>query len=143
KGSALAVHERSDAEAAVALAAELADLCSRLAPGWVCLPGRHVVEIKPIGIDKGVGLESLISCRPFDGSFPVAIGDDVTDLDMFAATERLGGLTVAVGPRIAGSGRMELDSPSAVLRLLRRWSESGGVDSVHAVETLIRDAAQS
>ncbi|MCY7387903.1 MAG: trehalose-phosphatase [Burkholderiales bacterium] len=141
KGSAIAVHERGTEAAAVSLAEALNDLCARLASGWHCLPGRRVVEIKPIGVDKGTGLESAMRQPPFSGTRPVVIGDDITDLDMFAAATRLGGLTMAVGDRITDDAHLHLQSPAAVLRFLDCWSTSDKADNLADIEALAHEVA--
>lgn len=141
KGSAIAVHERGgDALMAIALTDALQALCVRFAPGWQCLSGRRVVEIKPAGIDKGKGIAWLMQQPPFAGAMPVALGDDITDLDMFAAVMDRGGLTLAVGGRIAGDGHLHLRSPAAVLRFLEAWSASTAVETRADVEALARQA---
>lgn len=140
KGSAIAVHERGDGLMAIALADALQALCCRFAPGWQCLSGRRVVEIKPAGIDKGKGIAWLMQQPPFAGAMPVALGDDITDLDMFAAVMDCGGLALAVGERIAGDGHLHLRSPAAVLRFLEAWSASTAVETRADVEALARQA---
>ncbi|MBL8519177.1 MAG: trehalose-phosphatase [Betaproteobacteria bacterium] len=141
KGSAIAVHERGDIAAADALADALAALCARRGPGWHCLPGHRVVEIKPSEVNKGTGLESVMRNPQFAGTLPLVVGDDVTDLDMFAAGTRFGGMTVAVGDRITRNGNLHLRSPVNVLRFLKRWSESNRAESMADVEALVREAA--
>jgi trehalose 6-phosphate phosphatase len=143
KGSALAIHERGDATAAAVLASALGALCTRLPHGWHCLPGHRVVEIKPAGVNKGTGLESVMRQPPFAGTLPVVVGDDITDLDMFAAGTHLGGLTVAVGDRITADGHLHLRSPVEVLRFLKRWSESNCDETIAAVEALVRQASKA
>lgn len=142
KGSAIAVHERDggDVLRAIALTDALQAQCVRFAPGWQCLSGRRVVEIKPAGIDKGKGTDWLMQQPPFAGALPVALGDDITDLDMFAAVMDYGGLTLAVGERIAGDGHLHLRSPAAVLRFLSAWSASSAVQTLADVEALARQA---
>ena len=140
KGSAIAVHERGDAAMARALFEQLRAVCERHGPGWQCLPGRRVVEIKPTGVDKGTGIEWLMQQAAFTITSPVAVGDDITDLDMFDAATRFGGLTVAVGERIAEDGHVHLHSPAAVLRFLEKWSTSSGDESLADVEALARQA---
>lgn len=142
KGSAVAVHERGDTVAAAVLAEELQALCARLAPGWQCLHGRRVVEIKPKSVGKGTGTEWLMQQPPFAGTLPVAVGDDFTDLDMFKTTTRFDGLTVAVGDRITEGGNVHLRSPAAVLRFLEVWSTSESVDDLAGVRALARQAGR-
>jgi trehalose 6-phosphate phosphatase len=56
---------------------------------------------------------------PFCGTLPIAFGDDLTDLDMFEAIRRHAGVAVAVGPRIAGSGDLQVDAPEESIALLQ------------------------
>jgi trehalose 6-phosphate phosphatase len=60
------------------------------------LAGAMVWEIKPRGADKGTAVAALMAQAPFAGRTPVYIGDDVTDLDGFAAARALGGLGLQV-----------------------------------------------
>jgi len=118
KGAAVAVHHRLPAPAMQALLRELAAACRRHGPDWTVLRGRQVVEVKPRGATKGHGVDALMAAAPLAGSLPVAFGDDLTDLDMFHAIRRHSGIAVAVGPRIAGSGDLQLDTPDESLALL-------------------------
>lgn len=140
KGSAIAVHDRSHPVVSAELAESLQALCAGLAPEWHCLSGNRVVEVKPVGIDKGSGVDWLMRVPPFTNSIPVAIGDDFTDLDMFAAVRAYGGLTVAVGERIAGDGQVHLHSPAAVLRLLESWATLVVDDGLANIAALARQA---
>lgn len=138
KGSAIAAHDRSHPGVTSELAEAMRAICLRLAPEWQCLSGNKVVEVKPVGIDKGTGVDWLMQVPPFADSLPVAIGDDFTDLDMFAAVHSYGGLTVAVGERIAGDGHVHLHSPAAVLRLLEAWAALTVVRGLANIEALAR-----
>lgn len=124
KGAAVAVHHRLAAPAMQALRRDLQLACGRHAPGWTVLRGRQVLEVKPDGTTKASGVDRLMAEPPFAGSLPVAFGDDVTDLDMFDAIRRHGGTAVAVGPRIAGSGDLQLDTPDECLALLAELREA-------------------
>ena len=121
KGIAIAVHGRSETTLTRALADELATVCRQLCPGWHCIRGRRVIEIKPLAVDKGTGLNWLMSQMPFVETVPVVMGDDITDLDMFAAAKLLGGLTISIGERIVGYGDCHLRSPNAVIKLIEKW----------------------
>lgn len=121
KGIAIAVHGRREATLTRALADELAKICRQLCPGWHCIRGRRVIEIKPLAVDKGTGLNWLMSQVPFVETVPVVMGDDITDLDMFAAAKLLGGLTISIGERIVGYGDCHLRSPNAVIQLIEKW----------------------
>ena len=121
KSVAIAVHGRSETSLTRILADELATTCNQLIPGWHCIRGRRVLEIKPLAVDKGTGLNWLMAQLPFVETMPVVIGDDITDLDMFAAANRRGGLTISVGERIVGYGDCHLRSPRAVIQLIEKW----------------------
>ena len=70
----------------------------RFTPGTVgVLLGEKVVEFRPAGIHKGLIVTRLLKAeRP--GAMFVAVGDDATDEDMFAALPP-DGVSVHVGPR--------------------------------------------
>jgi trehalose 6-phosphate synthase/phosphatase len=65
------------------------------------LRGEKVVEIRPAGIHKGLIVTRLLAETAPD-ALVVAVGDDVTDEDMFAAVPAPG-LTVHVGPRTSNA----------------------------------------
>lgn len=85
---------------------------ARLAPaaprGWEVHAGNLVVELRPAGFDKGRIVPAL---RALSGKVAAALGDDLTDEDMFRALAP-GELGVLVGParpsaagyRLAGVG---------------------------------------
>jgi trehalose 6-phosphate synthase/phosphatase len=60
------------------------------------LPGNKVVEVKPHGIHKGLVLERLGA--EAEGAVMLAMGDDQTDEDLFAALPETG-VAVHVGPK--------------------------------------------
>jgi trehalose 6-phosphate synthase/phosphatase len=99
KGAGIAWHYRRADPAlgrtrARALQRELSRLL-RWAPADV-LAGSHVVEVLARGIHKGRLIPSLIGRLPA-GALLVAIGDDRTDEDLFAALPP-GSLAIHVGP---------------------------------------------
>ncbi len=129
KSLAIAVHHRLPAPAMQALRGALLGACAEHAPDWTVLRGRRVLELKPAHANKGRGVDALMLGPPFRDSWPVAFGDDVTDLDMFDAVRRHGGTAIAVGPRIAGSGDLGVDGPEtslALLRAIRAAMDAGG-----------------
>jgi len=97
KGLALAVHYRQ----APALAGSLHRLLRRLIEAadepLQLQKGKRVVEVKPMGFDKGTAIEEYLAEPPFQGRLPVFIGDDATDEHGFAVVNRLRGLSVKVG----------------------------------------------
>jgi trehalose 6-phosphate phosphatase len=58
---------------------------------------------------------------PFQGRVPIFIGDDVTDYGGFDAVRRLGGLAIAVGPRV--TSEWWLPGPAAVHAWLEQLAE--------------------
>jgi trehalose 6-phosphate phosphatase len=130
KGVAVALHYRQ--------APELADYVRQVAedavhdhPGYGLVAGKMVAEIKPNGADKGTALAAFMRAPPFAGRRPVFVGDDVTDEDGFAAANRLGGLSVLVGPPRDSTARFRLPDIQACRVWLAaaagtRWAASMG-----------------
>jgi trehalose 6-phosphate phosphatase len=121
KTFAIAVHFDGDALLATQLLITCRELLALHQPDWHCMRGRNVIELKPATIDKGVGLRQMMSVAPFTNSTPIAIGDDTTDLDLFAAARSLGGIAVSVGERIVGQADYHLVSPTLVRDFLAEW----------------------
>lgn len=117
KGRAVAVHYRQAPEMEIPVRV-LMNAIAPSVPGWTLQPGKFVVELRPVGQDKGSALKFFMERNPFAGRLPLAIGDDVTDEAMFAAANAVGGFSVRVGNT--------LNSSSACGRVatpdeLRRW----------------------
>ncbi len=81
------------------------------------LPGDKVVEVRPRGVNKGRVVGAAVGAAPA-GAFVVALGDDRTDEDMFAALPE-GSLAIHVGSRPTGAG-LRIPDPAAVRALLAR-----------------------
>jgi len=88
KGALLAVHYRR-AEGPSAREAILEALGrSQAAQRFRVQEGRMVIELRPpLDADKGTALEMLVGRLGLEGA--ICLGDDVTDIDMFAAMRRL------------------------------------------------------
>jgi len=69
--------------------------------GFTILHGKKVLELKPLGVDKGVAIRAFMAKPPFAGRQPVFAGDDRTDAHGFAVLEEFGGGGIAVGARFA------------------------------------------
>ncbi|HEX2883718.1 MAG TPA: trehalose-phosphatase [Candidatus Limnocylindria bacterium] len=102
KGISASVHYRGAPDPGAARAAILDALGDAVAHGIELRHGRMIVELRPTGLgDKGSATRAIIERFGLRGA--VVMGDDLTDLDMFAAvTEarragRLRGVVVAVG----------------------------------------------
>ncbi len=63
-----------------------------------------MVEIKPLGIDKGAAIGAFMQEAPFIGRIPVFIGDDLTDEKGFLAVNALNGISVKVGEGASQAG---------------------------------------
>jgi trehalose 6-phosphate synthase/phosphatase len=87
-------NERLGSREAARLIRELAPLAER--QGLEILPGNKVVEIRPRSVNKGRIVASLLDELPAKGVV-VAMGDDRTDEDLFAALPA-DGIAIHVGP---------------------------------------------
>ena len=81
------------------------------------LLGSKVIEVRPRGVHKGRVVPKILAGAPM-GAAIVAIGDDRTDEDIFAATPPTA-LTIHVGAD-SSRARYRLADPAAVRLLLRR-----------------------
>lgn len=116
KGSALAVHFRGAPQLASGLAWMLEQLVRDLGDRFHLQGGACVLELKLRGPSKADAIDAFLGEAPFLGRTPLFAGDDLTDLDGFAAVERAGGLSIAVGDRVRG--RLQLASPAALRSFL-------------------------
>lgn len=120
KGLSLAMHYRR--------APRLAGYAHRLVRSLLAGTGRHyavqtgkrVVELKPVGRDKGGAVLEFMREEPFRGRTPVFVGDDVTDEFGFAAVNQLHGHSVKVG-----TGRTTARWRLRDVRAVREWLERG------------------
>jgi trehalose 6-phosphate phosphatase len=124
KRSSLAVHFRERPELAGTVQRRLEEVVSLIGDGFRIQESVLVREIVPAVAHKGHAVEAFLAEPAFAGRMPVFVGDDVTDLDAFAAVERHGGRAVAVGARLPASWR--LPSPSAVIDWLELLADSEG-----------------
>lgn len=99
-------------EAALACAADVA-----ASLGLVVQPGNMMVELRPIGADKGDAVRLLMQAAPMAGGKPVFIGDDLTDEAGFGAAMALNGDGILVGGPRPSAARFRLADPAAV----RQW----------------------
>ncbi len=115
KGAALALHYRgAPDEGAVERA--LSELSRDLPPGVVALWGKRVLELRPAAASKGA--VALEVARRHPHCTPVAIGDDRTDEEMFAALPHA--VTIKVGPGPT-SARYRLGGVEEVVRYLKQY----------------------
>ena len=115
KGRTLAVHFRMAPLAEMNVRRAVAAAARPLTPHFHVQEGKMVLEIKPSEFSKATAVREFMQEPPFSGRTPVFVGDDLTDQAGFRMVESLGGISIAVGHRIAGQFRLE--NPAAV----RRW----------------------
>jgi len=121
KGLSLALHYRR--------APRLGGYAHRLARSMLPVVGRrfciqrgkYVVEMRPAGKNKGVGVLEFMKEAPFRGRIPVFVGDDATDEYGFATVNELGGHSIKVGPGRTAA-RWRLRNVKAVEQWLRSIS---------------------
>jgi len=81
------------------------------------LSGKAVLELRPVGADKGVALDRISATTP--GTLPLVVGDDVTDEDAFEVARTLGGRGVLVATEDRDSAATDrVADPDAVVALL-------------------------
>jgi trehalose 6-phosphate phosphatase len=120
KGRAVALHYRQAASLQDMLQQEVHALARRHGGDELQVqPGAYVLELKPSGITKAHAIEAFMREAPFVGRTPLFAGDDLTDLHGFAAVERLGGTSIAVGPRV--SAMVETATPFELRGLLEEF----------------------
>jgi trehalose-phosphatase len=129
KGASLSVHVRMVREAEKA--AVLDGVQSAARPFLDILNvrmGKEVVDITPLGWDKGNAvrwlLDRIIPTLPGASAVPVCIGDDATDEDAFRAVNGRG-VTVVVGERARSSARYYLNDTASVRRFLQKTLDLG------------------
>ena len=76
--------------------------------------GKMVAELMPSGFHKGAAVETLMYEAPFVESYPVFIGDDITDEDGFSAARSMGGFGVLVGQSRPTAAQYRLEDTRAV-----------------------------
>lgn len=113
KGAALALHWRGNPAARLALSA-LADAALPGLCDYRLQRGDHVVELRPIGDDKGMAVAAMLDDAPFKGRHPVFVGDDHSDEHGFDAVREHGGFAVLVGDRTPSAARYRLADCKAV-----------------------------
>ncbi len=123
KGYSLALHYRLAPDKGPAVLAAVGAICAGAANEAVeILPGKLVVDIKPVGINKGSAVSELMQTPPFRGRKPIYIGDDTTDVPVFRIIPKFAGQAYSVGG-IAAEVDGHFDRPEAVRRWLARVAD--------------------
>lgn len=124
KDGAVALHFRQapELEGAAHLAMQEALLDH---PQFTVVPGKMVLEARPVGYDKGAALRAFMQEEPFVGRTPIFIGDDRTDEDAFRAAQDLGGVGIKLGPGET-IARMRIADVASVHALLQGLGDIAG-----------------
>lgn len=132
KGLSATVHFRNAPDPAAAAARVREALEGAAIPVISLRPGRMSLELRPEGAgDKGTAVTAVAERHGLRGL--VVMGDDVTDLDMFRAAQRLrasGAVVAVIGvggggevpPEVAAAADALLPDPAAVVSLLDQLS---------------------
>jgi trehalose 6-phosphate phosphatase len=130
KGPLLSVHYRRTADATAARKAALAAVeRSPAARQFRVREGRMIVELRPpLDADKGTAVETLAGRLALEGV--VCLGDDITDIDMFAAARRLQGKGIATAAVAVASDEASPEVTDAA---------DYTVDGVEGVKWLLED----
>ena len=121
---ALALHYRQAPQLSLT-AEQLAEgLARELGPSFMLQRGKMIVEIKPVGIDKGTAIREFMREAPFAGTTPVFIGDDITDEDGFEIVNKLGGLSIRVGDNGPSAATRRLADSTTVLEWLAQCAST-------------------
>ena len=115
KGTAIALHYRPVPAFGADCRRIIYAAAAGLWPQYQVIEGSMVVEIVPAGASKATAIEEFLLEPPFENRIPIALGDDYSDREAFAAVHRHGGLALAVGRRVYGDHCLE-DCKAA-----RRW----------------------
>jgi trehalose 6-phosphate phosphatase len=86
-------------------------------------PGKMVFELKPQGANKGDALRAMMAERPFAGTRPIFVGDDLTDEPAFAAAQDMGGSGIIVGDRAPTCAEFRVATVDETLAWLRQACE--------------------
>ena len=135
KGPTLSVHYRLTADPSAARAVVLDFLKARgRTEGLRVSEGKSVVEVRPpIELSKGTSLASIVQERGLAAA--IAMGDDVTDVDMLLSVRALtasgalqAGIAIAVcgdetPPALLEAADYTVNGPEGAARFLRRLAE--------------------
>jgi trehalose 6-phosphate phosphatase len=127
KGYSLALHYRLAPDQEDFVRTSAAAICSELPQVPIeLLPGKSMVEIKQVGFNKASGVRRLMTHHPFADRQPIFIGDDITDVDVFALIPEFDGIAIAVGAQYSGVANY-MDRPADVRCWLDHVSRNGEI----------------
>lgn len=85
---------------------------------YVVVVGHRVIELAPVWAVKGLAIEAIMKDPPFQGRFPIFIGDDAPDESGFGVVNQMGGVSIRVNPQGPTAARHIVSGVSDVRRLL-------------------------
>ncbi len=97
KISGIALHYRNAPGMAKRVRAFASQIVKQFPNELETVAGKSVLELKPVGCNKGTAIETFMADTPFTGRIPVFVGDDLTDEDGFRAVNALKGFGIRVG----------------------------------------------
>jgi len=115
KTAAVAVHYRKAPRLATVVAGYMRDLLRGQSEEFELQERSDCIEIKLVTHNKATAVEAFMQEAPFAHRVPIFIGNDNTARDGFLATERHGGVAIAVGSHVSTPWRLR--DPAAV----RAW----------------------
>ena len=118
KGVSLALHYRRVPELADFAQRTMREALPQFDGQYTLQLGKSVVEMKPVGKDKGLAVLEFLEEPPFAGRTPVFVGDDETDEYGFQVVNRVGGYSIKVGAGVTAA-RWRLPDVDAVRQWLR------------------------
>lgn len=126
KGAAVAAHYRQAPEWRDEVEKAMEFYRLQAGPDFTLQRGKMVFEIRPARANKGSAVEAYLRERPFQGRRPIAIGDDVTDEEMFRIANQLGGHSIRIAPSPEGTeARGIIGSTEALRQVLARVAAGG------------------
>lgn len=118
KGLAVAAHYRQAPEYQQQVEAVMTRYAELAGSDYALQRGKMVLEIRPAKASKGEAVRAFLSHPPFEGRFPIAVGDDITDEAMFKVANELGGHSIRIVETTADSVAQASLASAARLRAL-------------------------
>ena len=103
KGAAVAAHYRQAPEWRDEVEKAMEFYLLQAGSDFTLQRGKMVFEIRPARANKGSAVQSYLEEAPFRGRRPIAIGDDVTDEEMFRVVNRMGGHSIRIADAPGGT----------------------------------------
>ena len=123
KGSNLTVHFRNSTIQRKKIKNIIMKLV-KYEPNLTYLEGKEVLEIKPMGHNKGTAISYFMRTKPFINRRPIFIGDDVSDEDGFETVNKKGGWSVRVGKYKRSKANYFLPNVKSVHEILKQFLKS-------------------